>query len=95
MLFKISSALKDDKTQMWSFSRISGAVSLVWVFVVATVFVYLRGDVPTNITHVMELFMTFAGAAYGVNKGVSHFSKLGSTSIPIPEIPTKEDDVEA
>ena len=89
----ISDALKDDKTHMWSFSRLAGAILLIWVFIVSSTLVYFKGDITTNIVHVIELFMLFAGAAYGVNKGVSHFSKLDT--IPTPDILNQEDDVEA
>ena len=90
---KLSDVLKDDKTHMWSFSRIAGGVLLLWVFIVATCFVWFKGDITSNVVHVIEVFMTFAGGIYGANKGISHFSKLGS-SIPLPTS-NKEDEVEA
>lgn len=66
---------KDDRTNQWSFSRVSGAVLLVWVVVVASVLIYKSGTVTTQVYQLMALFVGYTTAAYGLNKGISHFSR--------------------
>lgn len=66
---------KDDRTNQWSFSRISGAVLLVWVVVVASVLIYKSGTVTTQVYQLMALFVGYTTAAYGLNKGISHFGR--------------------
>lgn len=93
MCTKLSDALKDDKTNLWSFSRIAGAVLLVWVISVASYLLFTHGDISANVVSLMEAFIVFAGGSYGANKGISHFSRL-SSNIPLPTS-NKEDEVEA
>lgn len=86
---KFSDAFKDDKTLMWSFSRLTGAVLLVWVFVVSSWLIYNNGDISANVVSLINTFVLFAGGAYGVNKGVSHFSRY------TPTFQSEEDEYEA
>jgi len=67
---------KDDKTRMWSFSRISGAFVLAWVVVVCTCLIWMDKTVSTNIYKLAVLFVGYSASAYGINKGFSHFSRL-------------------
>ena len=66
---------RDDQTKQWSFSRVSGAVVLLWVCVVASVLIYKNGTISTNVYQLMALFVGYTTAAYGLNKGISHFSR--------------------
>lgn len=73
--YSIFDAFKDDQTRQWSFSRISGAVLLFWVLYFATVLVYRNGTVTDELYKVFALFVGYTTAAYGLNKGISHFNR--------------------
>ena len=66
---------KDDQTKQWSFSRVSGAAVLLWVCVVASLLIYKTGTIPVSVYQLMALFVGYTTAAYGFNKGISHFSR--------------------
>lgn len=71
--------LKDDKTKQWSFARISAAVVMVWVMGMATWLILSKGDVATNTTGLLKVLIAYVAGAYGINKGISHFSPFNSS----------------
>lgn len=83
-------AFKDDQTKQWSFSRVSGAVVLLWVCIVASILIYKQGTISTQVYQLMALFVGYTTAAYGLNKGISHFGRNRF----IEDIDEDEDDKE-
>ena len=73
--YSLFDVFKDDQTKQWSFSRISGAILLVWVLYFATTVVASKGTVSDELYKVFALFIGYTTAAYGLNKGISHFSR--------------------